>query len=215
MLCDPIGAQGRVNVLVVDFPDHHRFLLHDFQFSVFQLVAVRREAAVPLALPGLLLPALHGLHQDVLPLNLRHGGKDRDHQLAAVPGAVDPVLHADQIDAVILHLLQAVQDVSGVAAKAGELEHQHILHVVLPGGNVLQHPAEFRPALDVFPGFSLVGVLPGDLHVLELRIAAQLLPLGVQAVPVHLNGRRNTGIEITFGLLFQMDSPPNEAATQV
>lgn len=122
-VCDSGGAHGGVNVLVIDDADDLSFFLGNLQLPVHELVAVGRKAAVPFALAGFLPAALHRLHEDVLALDLGDGGEDGNHQLAAVLGGINAILHADEVDAEILHPLQGGQHVGSVAAEAGELEH--------------------------------------------------------------------------------------------
>ena len=77
--------------------------------ALFQLIAVGRKAAIPFSLAGSLDSALHDLHTDILTLDLSHSGENRAHQFSGVLGGINPVLHADQIDAKILHHLQGGQ----------------------------------------------------------------------------------------------------------
>ncbi len=205
-VCDSGGAHGGVDVLVIDDADDLGLFLGNLQVPVHELVAVGREAAVPFALAGILPAALHRLHEDVLALNLSDGGEDGNHQLAAVLGGINAVLHADQVDAKVLHPLQGGQHVRGVAAEAGELEHQHEGDAVLAGFDVPQHAKKLRAALDVLAGFPLVAVFPGDEHVLELRVLAQLVLLRVQAVAVHLHGGGDVGIDVAFHSLHGFSS---------
>ena len=205
-VCDSGGAHGGVDVLVIDDADDLGLFLGNLQVPVHELVAVGREAAVPFALAGLLPAALHRLDKDILALDLGDSGENGNHQLAAVLGGVDAVLHADEVDAEVLHPLQGGQHVRGVAAEAGELEHQHEGDAVLAGFDVPQHAKKLRAALDVLAGFALVAVFPGDEHVLELRVLAQLVLLRVQAVAVHLHGGGDAGIDVAFHSLHGFSS---------
>lgn len=205
-VCDSGGAHGGVDVLVIDDADDLGLFLGNLQVPVHKLVAVGGKAAVPFALTGLLAAALHRLNEDVFALNLGDGGKDGNHQLAAVLGGVDAVLHADEVDAEVLHPLQGGQHVGSVAAEAGELEHQHEGDAVLAGFDVPQHAKKLRAAPDVLAGFALVAVFPGDEHVLELRVLAQLVLLRVQAVAVHLHGGGDAGIDVAFHSLHGFSS---------
>ena len=189
-----------------DDADDLGLFLGNLQVPVHELVAVGREATVPFALAGLLPAALHRLDKDILALDLGDSGENGNHQRAAVLGGVDAVLHADEVDAEVLHPLQGGQHVRGVAAEAGELEHQHEGDAVLAGFDVPQHAKKLRAALDVLAGFALVAVFPGDEHVLELRVLAQLVLLRVQAVAVHLHGGGDAGIDVAFHSLHGFSS---------
>ena len=205
-VCDFGCTHGGVDVLVEDDPDSLGLLLGDDELTIHQRIAIGSEAAVPAAFTGLLPAPLHRLHKDVFPLDLRHSREHGDHQLAGVLAAVDAVLHADQVDAKVLHSLQGGQHVRSVAAEAGELEHQHEGDAVLAGFDVPQHAKKLRAALDVLAGFALVAVFPGDEHVLELRVLAQLVLLRVQAVAVHLHGGGDAGIDVAFHSLHGFSS---------
>ena len=205
-VCDSGSAHGGVDVLVIDDADDLGLFLGNLQLPVLELVAIGRKATVPFALAGLLPAALHRLHEDVLALNLSDGGEDGNHQLAAVLGGINAVLHADQVDAEVLHPLQGGQHIGGVAAEARELEHQHKGDAVLAGFDVPQHPQKLRAALDILAGFALVAVFPGDEHVLELRVLAQLVLLRVQAVAVHLHGGGDAGVDVAFHSLHGFSS---------
>ena len=88
---------------VVNGADGNRLFLVNQKHSIFQLVAIRRKSAVPLALSGLLDAAFHGLDTNIFTLNLRHRRQNGDHQFSSIFGAVDTILHADQIHTKILH----------------------------------------------------------------------------------------------------------------
>ena len=92
---DSADAHGGMDVLVIDHPDDLGLILGDFELAIHKSIAIGGEAAVPLALAGLLPTALHGLHQDVFALDLSDGGKDGNHKLSAVLGAVDTVFNAN------------------------------------------------------------------------------------------------------------------------
>ena len=77
----------------------------DFQFSLFKIIPVRGEAAVPFSFSCLLPSARHRLNKDVFSFNLCNGRQYGDHQFSAVTGAVNTVLDANQVNAVILHKL--------------------------------------------------------------------------------------------------------------
>ena len=62
----------RVDIPVEDDPDRLCLILCNLELSVYQLVAIRSEASVPLPLFGLLDPASHRLRADVFPLDLRY-----------------------------------------------------------------------------------------------------------------------------------------------
>ena len=205
-VCDSGSAHGGVDVLVIDDADDLGLFLGNLQLPVLELVAIGRKATVPFALAGLLPAALHRLNEDVFALNLGDGGENGNHQLAAVLGGVDAVLHADEVDAEVLHPLQGGQHVRSISTEAGELEHQHEGNAVLAGFDIPQHPQELRTALDVLAGLSLVAVFPGDEHVLELRVLAQLVLLRVQAVAVHLHGGGDAGVDVAFHSLHGFSS---------
>ena len=136
-----------VQIHPVNHPDVLGGLGDDFQLAVLKHVAVRRLAAVPLSLTGLFPPACHRLVQDVLAFNLGHRRKDGDDQLSRLLGRVDAVLDANQVHAVVLHPLERVQDVGGVAPEAGQLEDNDVIDV-RPGLDVLKHPLELVTSLD-------------------------------------------------------------------
>ena len=149
-----IGSNARcahvgTDILGEDDLNNFYFIFGNLQISVHQLVAVGRETAVPLAFAGLLLTTCHRLDADVLTLDLGYGRQYGNHQLAGILGGVDAVLHTDQVHAVILHQLQGVQHIGGVASETGQLEHQHIGHAVLAFLDILQHLSESQPPLNV------------------------------------------------------------------
>ena len=49
--------------------------------------------------------------------------------------------------------------------------------------DIVQHPLEVLPSLDVLAGKALVRILPGNDHILVCRIPPQLVTLGIQAAP--------------------------------
>ena len=212
ILGDGADPVTRMHISVIDDPDDLGFVLGNQNQAVFQLIAVRRKAAIPLALASLLLAASHGLRADVFTLDFCHGGQNRDHQLAAFLGGVDAVLHADQVDAIVLHELKGVQHVRCVSAKAGELEDEDIIDTVLLSLNILEHPSEFHASLNVLAGEAFVRVFADDGHFLIRRISAELFSLRVQRVAVNLHAGGYTGVDVAmspFPHHLHQDSPPS------
>ena len=70
VFCKTVCTGIRMHILVKNHADCRRFFLIDEKLSLFQLVAIRRKAAVPFTLTGFLDSALHGLHTDIFTLNL-------------------------------------------------------------------------------------------------------------------------------------------------
>ena len=103
VFCKAVCAGIRMHILVKNHADCRCFFLIDEKLSLFQLVAIRRKAAVPFPFTGFLNSALHRLHTDVFTLNFSHSRENGDHQLPGVLGGIDPILHANQIDTEILH----------------------------------------------------------------------------------------------------------------
>ena len=145
---------------------------------------------------GLLNAAFHGLGTDVFALDLCHGGQHGNHQLTGFLGAVDTVLYADKIHAIILHGLQGGQHIRSVAPEAGQLEHQHEGHTVLAGLDILHHAIELRTSLDGLAGFSGVLVLTDDLIPIELRICLDAVFLRVEGVTVGLHDGGDAGVDV-------------------
>ena len=177
-----------MDVAVINDPDHLNFILCNDKVSIFQFVSIWSETAVPFALTSLLLTSCHCLCADIFSLNLCHRRQHRDHQLSCILGAVNAILHADQIDTEILHELQRVQNIRRISAKSGQLKDQHIRNIIFAVLDVIQHPLKLLPPLDVLAGKSFVRILPGNDHILVCRILPQLVTLGIQAVPVNLHG---------------------------
>ena len=70
--------------------------------------------------------------------------------------------------------------------------------------DIVQHPLEVLPSLDVLAGKALVRILPGNDHILVCRILPQLVTLGIQSVSVNLHRGGHSCIKIAFKLfLFQ------------
>jgi len=65
-----IGADIRGDPLFKNGADRRSFLLIDLQYTILQAVSIRRKTTVPLAVPGFLNPALHGLDTNILTLDL-------------------------------------------------------------------------------------------------------------------------------------------------
>ena len=79
-----VCAHVGMHILVEDHTDRFGFFLVDKQLALFQCITIGGKAAVPFTLTGFLYPALHGLHTDVLALNLGDRRQDGDHQLSCV-----------------------------------------------------------------------------------------------------------------------------------
>src|SRR5699024_12551130 len=56
------------------------------------------------------------------------------------------------------------------------------------------------PILNVLAGKTFIGVFSANEHILVLCVFAQLVPLGIQAIAIHLHSGGHTGIQITFSL---------------
>ena len=177
-----------MNVAVINDTNYFHFILCNDKVSVFQFVSIGSETAVPFALTSLLFPSCHCLCADILSLDFCHRRQHRDHQLSCILGAVNAILHADQIDTEILHELQRVQNVRCISAKSGQLKDQHIRNIIFAVLDVIQHPLKLLPPLNVLSRKALVRMLPGNDHILVCRILPQLVTLGIQAVPVNLHG---------------------------
>ena len=70
IFCKTVCTGIRMHILVKNHADCRCFFLIDEKLSLFQLVAIRRKAAVPFPFTGFLDSALHRLHTDILTLNL-------------------------------------------------------------------------------------------------------------------------------------------------
>ena len=177
-----------VDIAVIDDTDNFNLIFSNDEITVFQLVAIGSKAAVPLTLTSLLLSSCHCLCSDILSLNLRNRRQYRNHQLTGILGAVNAIFYANQIDSKILHELQGVQNICCISAKPGELKDEYIRNAIFSILNVVQHPLELLPSLDILSGKSLVRILSGNNHILVCRIFPQLISLGIQAVPINLYG---------------------------
>ena len=177
-----------MDVAVINNTDYFYFILRNDKISVFQFISIGSKTAVPLALTSLLFPSRHCLCADILSLDFCHRRQHGDHQLSGILGAVNAILHADQVDTKILHELQRVQNIGCISAKSGELKDKHIGNAVFAVLDIVQHPLELLPPLDVLAGKSLVRILPDNDHIFVCRILPQLVTLGIQAVPVYLHG---------------------------
>jgi len=177
-----------MDVAVINNTDYFHFILRNDKVSAFQFVSIGSETAVPFALTSLLLPSCHCLCADILSLDFRHRRQHGNHKLSGILGAVNAILHANQVDTKILHKLQRVQNIGCISAKSGELKDKHIGNAVFAVLDVVQHPLKLLPPLDVLAGKSFVRILPGNDHILVCRILPQLVPLGIQAVSVYLHG---------------------------
>ena len=191
-----------VNIAVKDGADHVHFILSNQQFAFFKTVSIRGKAAVPFSFTGFLLPSGHRLCPNIFTLYLCHRRKDRNHQLAGIFGTVNAVFHTNQIDTEILHQLQGIQNVSGIPAKPGQLEHQHIFHTVFAVLNVLQHPLKFVPALNILAGKAFIRIFTSHYHIFVFSVFPQFVSLSIQTVSVHLHGSRYPCVEIAFCFSF-------------
>lgn len=149
-------AHRGVNVFVINDADYFGLIFGNRELTIFQLVPVGCKTAVPASLAGFLLAALHGLHENILTLDLSHRRQNGNHQFAAVLGAVDSIFHANQVDAAILHLLQIGKNVCGIAAKTGQFENKNKGNLVFERFNVLDHFQKLRAAFDTLAGFALI-----------------------------------------------------------
>ena len=177
----------RVYILLKNRANGRGFILIDLQHTVNQTIAIRRKTAVPATFPCLLDAAFHGLDTDVLTLDFSDSGQNGDHQFASVFGRINAVLHANQVHTKILHYLQGRQYIGSIAAKTGELEHQHIGNAILAGFDVLHHPAERCTTLDGFAGFSSILIFTNDLVVVEVCIGFHASFLCIQRVAIDLH----------------------------
>ena len=86
VIADRIRSHAFVDkFLINDFYNRRFFRLHHQGTCLrIQPIPERCQPAVPFPFPRLLLPAFHRLHQDILPLNLRHCGQDSDGQLTGI-----------------------------------------------------------------------------------------------------------------------------------
>ena len=193
-----------MNITIIDYSDNFYFIFGNNKFTIIQFISIRCKSAVPFALTSLLFPSCHCLCADILSLDFCHRRQHRDHQLSCILGAVNAILHADQIDTEILHELQRVQNIRRISAKSGQLKDQHIRNIIFAVLDVIQHPLKLLPPLNVLSGKALVRILPGNDHILVCRILPQLVTLGIQAVPVNLHRGGHSCINIAFKLfLFQ------------
>jgi len=103
VFCKTVCTAIRMHILVKNHADRRCFFLIDEKLSLFQPVAIWRKAAVPFPFTGFLDSALHRLHTDIFTLNFSHSRKNGNHQLSRILGGIDPVLHANQVNAKILH----------------------------------------------------------------------------------------------------------------
>ena len=70
IFCKTVCTGICMHILVKNHADCRCFFLIDEKLSLFQLIAVGRKTAVPFPFTGFLDSALHGLHTDILTLNL-------------------------------------------------------------------------------------------------------------------------------------------------
>lgn len=126
--------------LIVNQANDLCLILCDDELTVCQLIAIRNTAAVQISLTGFLPAALDCLNKNVFALDLSSNRQHGDHEPAAVFGAVDSVNHADQVHAAVLHTLQGVKHIRGIAPETEQLEHRHKLYAVFSCLNVAEHP---------------------------------------------------------------------------
>ena len=202
VFCKAVCAGIRMHILVKNHADCRCFFLIDEKLSLFQLVAIRRKAAIPFSFTGFLDSALHCLHTDILTLDFSHSRENGDHQLPGVLGGIDPILHANQIDAKVLHNLQGGQHICRISAETGEFEHQHIGHAVFTGLDILHHAVKFYTPFNGLAGFTGILVFSHNLIVIELGIGFHSGFLCIQRVSVNLHGSGHASIDIDFYLFF-------------
>ena len=144
--------------------------------------------AVPFAFTGLLPTSGHRLCLDVFTLQLSDTGKNRKEDFSGGTGGINPIFHTDEIDTEILHDLQVVQHISGIPAKPGQFEHQHIINMILIAVLYpLHHGLKLRPAGGILAGFSLVRKGGNHLHTAVSCLLCQSVLLCIQTVSVHLH----------------------------
>ena len=144
--------------------------------------------------------ALHRLDTDVLTLDLSYRREHRNHQLAGVFRRINAVLHANQVHTKILHYLQGRQYIGSIAAKTGELEHQHIGNTILAGFDVLHHPAERSTAFNRFSRFACILIFADDLVAVEVCIGFHASFLCIPRIAIDLHGRGNAGVSVNLCL---------------
>lgn len=174
-------ALAVLRVLAEDDADDFRLVLVDFEMPLALLILDEPVAegclpAVPFALARLLLAPGHGLYEDVLSLHLGERRHKRNHHLSHLRFAVDAVLHADEVRAVVLHELQRRKGVRRVAPESAQLEHKHIVNMDA-GFYLFHHLLEVGASRDVLAGITVVDVLVQYAQVLTLRILAQVVKL--------------------------------------
>ena len=202
IFCKTVCTGIRMHILVKNHADCRCFFLIDEKLSLFQLVAIRRKAAVPFPFTGFLDSALHRLHTDILTLNFSHSRENGDHQLPGVLGGIDPILYTDQVNAKVLHDLQGRKNVCRISAEAREFEHQHIGHAVFTGLDILHHAVKLYTPFNGLSGFTGILVFAHDLIVIELGIGFHSGFLCIQRVSVNLHGSGHASIDIDFYLFF-------------
>ena len=198
VFCKAVCAGIRMHILVKNHADCRCFFLIDEKLSLFQLVAIRRKAAVPFSFTGFLDSALHCLHTNIFTLNFSHSRKNRNHQLPRILRGVDPVLHANQVDAKILHNLQGGQHICRISAETRELEHQYIGHAVFTGLDILHHAVKFYTPFNGLSGFTGILILTDNLIVIELGIGFHSGFLCIQRISVNLHSGGHPRVDIDF-----------------
>ena len=210
MCVEPVGdffrTHGGMNVFIEDDAHDFGFFFIDEKLTFFELVAIRSKAAIPFSFTSLLSAAFHCLNQNVFSLNFGNSGEHGNHQLAGVFGGINAVFDANEVDTIILHALEGGENVCGVSTKTRQFENKNKRNMIFTGFDILKHLKKFRSTVNILTRFSLVAVFPGDEHVLELRVLAQLVLLRVQAVAVHLHGGGDAGVDVALHSLHGFSS---------
>ena len=93
--------------------------LQDFLFAAPSGVAEGGNAAVPPALLGRLCPAQHRLSQEVLTLHLSDCAENGNQDLAHLGTAVQAVLFAQKVDAILLKEGKSIQNILRIVVDKG------------------------------------------------------------------------------------------------
>ena len=199
-----------MHVFVINQAYKRSFGIVDDKHAILDPIAIWSLTAVPFAFTSLLPTSCHRLRLDVFTLQLGDTGQNRKEDFSGSTGRINPIFHADQVYAKVLHNLQVVQYISGVTPETGQLEHQHVIDMILIA--VLypaHHFLKLRPAGSILAGFSLVRKGSNYLHTAVSCLPFQTVLLCIQTISVHLHLCGNAGIEIAvFLCLIHMWSPP-------
>ena len=177
----------RIYILLKNRANGRGFILIDLQHTVNQMIAIRRKTAVPATFPCFLDTTFHGLNTDVLTLDFSDSRQNGNHQFASVFRRINAVLHANQVHTKILHYLQGRQYIGSIAAKPGELEHQHIGNTILTGFDVLHHLTKGSTAFNRFSRFAGILIFADDLVVIEVCIGFHAGFLCIQRIAIDLH----------------------------